>query len=974
MRSFSRTIKSFFTLLLVAQLISTSVLPVSAALFGGGIKIPSASDWASQIEKRYNLDPEALRNFGQQVNVSDNKKQGPEVSLYFTPSDPKPGEKLTAMAFPSLFSNATEQLYYTWYIRHAECGLKKGPLTAAEGECDLDKDGDITVNDWKTEAMRNIASNGFDYTVPGVYDDDTDNDGYKAIYGGGTQVGISNQCYFHDRKSGINYQLVKNAEDADYPGCSNGKVVCMVGNGEINPGEFDVHASGGSGGGSGSGGAGGDASATGNTFELNGIYDSIAGFPYCSGGSAQCYNGTPCCLSGTSNVQNLTCTPLSDSSCSISSYSEADPYCRHLFPNAPNSFTGNGSFGAGEELYWRTDPSDPDTAGTGNKDEANVAGLGQSRLTWNYLEGDMVGVVVEGTSMIPTKESDSSGMIMWAFSKNNCPIGAADDTGVYQKTIHGYAITIPTIEIDLNNCIAQLEKQSDGSSKEVLRNLIDPTLGGQGTNLDVSVTAAPDNPQNDTTPTEDGDIIEVSAFVNNAAKTLAETYFDWSVSLAPGGRPSQNVPWTNITSSLNRFSDGRKLLSPVQGNAVNTLRLQLNFKNNDQFGGQTFESGFLNGGVGYLRFDVRAAENFKSSGVNPNRKGSSSVIVKFFSTGEHILAKKVLVEEDNPVRLRIDQAGEICSGSTSATDPTSQALARIDTKVCRVLKNEIIGLEIPNQSAALSNFNWTLNGKPLICNTKVSRQCFDDRQGNVAFFPVIGSTGDIITLNLTANKVDARTSTEKVVTLSRSFKIVEPEAAIVSSDESIAWPKVLGQYEDASGQAFTEMSKATLVALSGSTVGVKEALVPEFLSSRTSPELERAWTVDGIPVGSGNDTGILFTANKPDGSIYNIQLELAYRPNPDIRRALYDIWGVSVLDAPEEYFGAVTQLEHSASDAIANRSTGPKKYFALVASYLPASVLFGLRVLLSIGIILFIVGLVFSFTPTPLAERASWRE
>jgi hypothetical protein len=34
----------------------------------------------------------------------------------------------------------------------------------------------------------------------------------------------------------------------------------------------------------------------------------------------------------------------------------------------------------------------------------------------------MLGVVIEGTSMIPTKHPDSSSAIMWAFSKNDCPV------------------------------------------------------------------------------------------------------------------------------------------------------------------------------------------------------------------------------------------------------------------------------------------------------------------------------------------------------------------------------------------------------------------------------------------------------------------------------------------------------------------------------------------------------------------------
>ena len=98
--------------------------------------------------------------------------------------------------------------------------------------------------------------------------------------------------------------------------------------------------------------------------------------------------------------------------------------CEHKFPEAPEGETfknpinldeeleckevyevGDGEFTTNEELCWQLDPNNYDTDGDGYPDEADLAGLGQSQLTWTFKEGDRVGVVVEGTSMIAINES-----------------------------------------------------------------------------------------------------------------------------------------------------------------------------------------------------------------------------------------------------------------------------------------------------------------------------------------------------------------------------------------------------------------------------------------------------------------------------------------------------------------------------------------------------------------------------------------
>ena len=104
--------------------------------------------------------------------------------------------------------------------------------------------------------------------------------------------------------------------------------------------------------------------------------------------------------------------------------------CGHFFPGAttPNENlkwdglipfkSGDGKFEDDEELFWGTDPSNADTDGDGMPDEADITGLGQQTIQFNYKTGDKIGVTVEGTSLFSTNENTPYYKIMWAFMDN----------------------------------------------------------------------------------------------------------------------------------------------------------------------------------------------------------------------------------------------------------------------------------------------------------------------------------------------------------------------------------------------------------------------------------------------------------------------------------------------------------------------------------------------------------------------------
>lgn len=911
--------KAFLSGFLLLQLFVASASPASAGLFGGP-SIPSSSSMLSGMEKRYHLDVGSIQNQGESFNTADTKKPTPEVSLFFNPSDPKAGEKVSAKAFPMYFSNNEDELYYTWYLKRVECALDNSPDANVRTLCDRDNNGRITVEDWKIEAAQIVAQNGFDREEAN-YGSDTDNDGYKARFGGDNKVSTPNHCYVNDAVSGKNYEL-GDAGDIDFS-CPDGtSPMCLEEEAEISPEDITVPG----------GGNLGTDDYTSQAFSFgdSGVCN-IAGLPVCGvDGVPKCSVGYPRCVSDV-KYSNSCGTALTTCSGGGGGF---NTYCRHLFPVIPGHVSGDGSFGADEEDFWSTNPADPDTADNGSKDEANITGLGQSTFTWNYSSGDQVGLAVEGTSMITTKYDDSSSMIMWAFSKKDCPISLADETGSFMKTIKGYSVTMYAADIDLNNCLE--------------RNLVDPTQGGQATNLELSVSASPDSPINDETEDHGGDLVAAQVSVDNASHGINEILFEWDVEISdnPQFRSGGDLVSAKVTSDLQQL----KLLGSVKGAALDSIRLKLDILNNASYllGGRQLEE-YLTGDIGYLRFTAKASENFASGSV---RKGKSDVIVKFTSTGKKISAYKVntsKVGEGMQVLLPTPLAtGLICND-----DP-------LDRVACRVIKNEIIGLRI--DPTDLSNFQWTINGTQLACNRAVvSGDCERDASGNITigqqnfvnFFPVSGNVGDSYAVTVTANDV----KTGKTVTLSRAFHVIEPTLSIESVDMNTAWPKLVGQYKDVDGTDSlacptgycNEYSKTVLEAFSGENLSFKAAFLPNFLAGRAI----RQWTVDGVSLNESGDMTISFTALKDPADIYNVGLAASVVQPQEIRQALRDIWSISPLDSPEIHFSALHQVELKEPGFAQGTLQGTKKYLAALASYIPTSVMFSFRILLSVVLVLF---------------------
>jgi len=953
MKFLPKKYKPVLAFFIILQLFVLDIAP-AFALFGAP-SVPSASKILSDMEKRYHLNVESIQEQGENMNVASSKGLYPEVMLYFSPNDPKEGEKLTAKAFPLYFSNAEPALYYTWILKRAGCDLK-----STDTDCDEDGDGKVTVEDWKITAARIIALNGYTQGL-GPLSGDEDNDGYLAHFGGDDKLGMNPHCYINDPISGDNYELVKplgNIPNFGFGCPKDQSPICLIEDVDVHPESLSITSSaiggtgtGGTAGTSGSstggtttcttdgsgvetcvttagsgtagtGGTGGSAtggsaaaSGSGPVFSYSSSTCSISGYPSCSQGVPKCNVGEPRCLADASSSTQCGSTL---SSCSVLSEDDVKLDCHHLFPNIPGYTSGDGKFFAGEETKWGTNPSDPSTADNENKDEANVVGLNQTSFTWNYQPGDEVSVFVEGSTLAPTKYDDSSRMIMWAFPKKDCPLSMADNIGAYVKSIKGYDVIIPITDIDHNKCIE--------------KNLVDPREGGQATRLDVSVSASSSEAINDPGSDKSGDLVVVQAAINNAGRDLKNILFEWKVESAPSiSNFLKGSGIKDITEDLQT----KGLLGSTKGNALDTISVKLDLPSL---------------ATGYLRFKLDATESFPKGGI---RKGNSDVIIHVTSTEEKINVFQVIPQGTGKKKVELNTDSRICNGTT---DPSEKI-------ICRVIKNEIIGLKV--DIAGLSNFYWTINGKPLVCNKRVSGDCENDQQTNVNFFPVTGNVGDTYTVVVTAND----TVSGKLVTLTRAFNVVEPKVVIKSADKNVLWPKYLGQYKDianlgaCSDDGYCEdYSESIYEAYNDTTqVTVERKTIPGFLENQGTFQSE--WGMNGIGNTDSNVPTFKFDIDKSVSRVYEVTLFAQYVQSDDIRKALLDIWGISPFESPEIKFSSSIEVNVvERGDLLADGPlVGPRKYYAAIASYIPASLLFTFRIVLSVVLLLFVVNILYSF-------------
>jgi len=953
--------KNLLSLFVIVQLLAFNIYPAFA------FSIPSASSIASDLEKRYHLNVGSIQNQGESFNIADDKKPGAEVSLSFDPTDPKFGDKVSATASPINFNNDDpKHLYFTWYLKHHytdgirsiyDNTLGKNIDCDGYGNCDLNGSGRIDIEDYKIAAARIIADGSFDWNTALGQDSSNctgssqpaycnqsnqylsatdDQDGYKAISGGEDKKGMPRHCYLHDFVSGTDYELVnKVAQSNNY--CANGGTAICARTKENVTGDPIT-------------GLASDFVCTRTTDEPtcsiqnrttgdfscpssdevpmcvkedNIINDIIirkldytaapptAISPYVSD---KCETiDTDCAVWPKATATNACAaypnSPFDAMSCASGnngntisdiSFTCDDPDRRHLFPYPPfenRRDSGDESFGLNEEKFWHTNPQSASTINNTNKDEANVVGLGQMIFSWNYEPGDLVGVAVEGVSTTPTKYDDSSMMIVWALSKNKCN---PENTGTYVTNIKGYNVKIPVTDTDINDCLEN--------------NFVDPR--GDQNSLNVSLSYSPESPVNDSSGTDAGDELIVSASVPNG-KNKNYLNYQWEVYAGSNINPVNG--WGGPISKSDLKVD------QTTGIGLSTFKFKLDF----------LDSIWGNPAPATKLFRVRVTVTEKTDSTTTN-SGSADTIIPISSTSNKIHVYSTSANSN--LSINLSTGDERCNSD-------------MDNIVCPVVKNEIVGLKVDSASDTLSNFLWTIDGEPL---TRITANCASGdcvsstgAATDTAFFPVLKEKGEQYSVNLTAD-----TSSGSKLNLTKTFKVEDPGATIISTDENTCKPEFLGQYVDLDGKSWPDYSETSFVAVSGQTISLKPELNMPFVQNAQ-------WSIDGIEATSFGatvqDDGTLnFTADKQPGETYNISYGGIYAQDTNIKKILNSSFGVQLNEFYEKPIGA--SVEISMTDAFAaSTAQAPtvRKILASLATDVPAYVSFLFRIVLTTLIILF---------------------
>ncbi len=647
--------------------------------------------------------------------------------------------------------------------------------------------------------------------------------------------------------------------------------------------------------------------------------------------------------------------------------------CAHLFPdiNINGKKAGDGTFGVEEEKFWHTDPNSNDTAGTGNLDEANVVGLGINKFTWNYETGDEVGVVVEGVSVEPAQTNDSSFRTMWAMPVKMCDISSTikdypkkstqtisvvkdspnigETTTTTQTTIQNIdsrAATIATIKTVIDTTITVTDSNtgsvisssttsgtptyttadiSDSISVNDITdasdlnnclydNLINPAeSGAQGHKLEVNLSYSPKIPMNDTSGADNGDeLVITSSIPNTNDKTYLQYY--WQVYESDEANPDS---WGNpLTKS--------QLIDSSQSNGIglDTFKFKLNFANPKK----------------YLRVKLTVVENNGSSA----RKGHSDVVIPINSSSDNIHVYSV----------------ETNSGNINITN-NERCFKGIDKIVCPVMKDEIIGLKVDNNS--LTDFSWKIDNKTSSCFSN-PMNCQNDKQTNITYFPVLKNKGEYYIISLDA----LNQNTGEKIHLTKTFVVVDPSLKIVSNDETVCRSIVLGKYIGLDGTKYLDKSKTNFQAVAGKEIKLK----PE--ATGISSSTDYMWTINGktVSTNTASDYGFTIDSNngnlilpaKNKGESYDISVSALYSQDNLIKQALNEYWGVSYNQFYEKPISATIHIDIIGNLAVTKAKVNKQKIMANIYASVPNYLSFLLKLVLTAGILLFGAKFILSLT------------
>jgi hypothetical protein len=690
----------------------------------------------------------------------------------------------------------------------------------------------------------------------------------------------------------------------------------------------------------------------------------------------------------------------------------------HLFPHAPGEVTGDNLFGRGEEEFWHTNPHSPDTSGTGNSDEANVAGLGISQFSWTYTAGDKVGVAAEGISIESTQYKDSSYKIMWAFTKNKCDLGISVDDKYPKTTTTDSFADIGTGETCPGGSTMQV-KTTTTTRQEVadtidniafIRTFVyktdytdiscDGSYSGVGADYDKTTTC----PWN-LYPAYNDDGTLINNYINGFLCTGSDAEEDVStyssgelatvkdlnnclegnlIEPKEGGGAKEKIE-VSLSSSpeypMNDPGTGTNYNKDGDGDA---LTVQASITNADspaylKYEWQLYESDTPSPDFWATILSSRLPDDLKTSGfgldslklrldvpdlkkylrvkltVSENAAGTTDTRK---GTTEIVIPVSSLKQRIKAYNTVVSDSLDLSKGSTERCVTTVDSQTTIDP-ICLVAKDEIITLYIDNPNGELSDFLWTVNNKVL--QSPGSQVPYE----NTAFFPVLEGNGFRYTIEAAAtNKKGDK------VDLIKTFEVADPAVQIASADEFVCKPNLLGHYVDLDGKYWPDFSKTNFSALSDTPIKLK-ANFYGFIPTQD----QYTWYVDGYEVNRSNAAGyghsidangIITLIDKSVGQVYNVKVGYLFSQDKNTKNALTKYWEVSMDKFYEKKISSSVQIDFvgSISDTQgANKNNLSKKVIASIYSSTPAYIAFLLRIVLTAFAMIIFSKIILSFFP-----------
>lgn len=598
---------------------------------------------------------------------------------------------------------------------------------------------------------------------------------------------------------------------------------------------------------------------------------------------------------------------LSDSATNDPSGLDISVSCKHKWPSAPGYKSGSGKFPNGEEKYWETDPTDPDTDGDGFSDEADVIGLGQQEFTWTYQSGDRVGLVVEGTSMIPTDEKTAYYKIMWGYldvcdSSKTGLLGGdqCDDSGDY-----GYGF------------LATKSPKEEGSEK-----------------MKISLTYSPESPVGDPSDenTEnisdsgsilDADQISVASSLDNTQFNPNLLYYTWQI--------QRGDPKTDEWGSALNIDDNFDTVSRSTGLGLTDFsftpkKKALTASSDD---------------IIYFKVTATVAE---SSGVTAKR-GRSSVVIPVNKNGVKIDLYKVDISD-----------GKAALGEKICAEGLYAAL-------CPAVKGQILAAKISGNryNAGNSEFAWQTNGNPLNTPTNVS-DYFDGWSNTAIFFPITKQEQQLEEVSVTVTPKDKL----EPVKAGRLVTVVEPVALIRSSDESTAWPKTQTEKIGSTKDSYQNVKNLNVLeTYPGSDVSLYLDFVPYYLlasdentvvdwqfggTSISDESFEETYGDLNVLTVEGND--LSFTAPASVGAYQDISVNLKKYWSEDEANIMLNAWDIAPRPLESNRSVTIATNEAPADDTIGS-ATKPTQLLAAIGTHLPHYIMFNLRLALTVLVMLF---------------------